>query len=262
MAVLVTPTVEAASAGAPPRVKLTVTDTLSANSSVTITRQNPNGRIVPVRTPSGEALELSGGTGLVYDYEAPFGQSVYYSTLEDPATVSAATVLDETRVWLIHPGVPVVSQPVELGKSSNAEETFEVNEGVFWPMGRETPLIFNDGTRKAPGSDLTVLTKTAAQSQALMTLLSDPTTLLLNVPADLGLDIETAYISVGTLTRRRVSDIGDASERAFALPYRVVRRPSGGSQSARTLADIYTQYATLADVKATYATMFDLLAGP
>lgn len=261
MAVTVAPNVEAAANGLPPRVRLDITDT-GGLSSVTVTRLDPDGRIVPVRTNTGDPLPMSGGVGLLYDYEAPLGQFVYYSSLDDPDTLSGGVTVNETRVWLIHPGVPTLSVPIELGVGSASEEVWAVQQGVFWAMGRETPLVFTDGGRKAPSSSLTVLTETVAEFESLRSVLSDASPLLLNVPATLGLGLDTDYISVGAVTPRRPSDIGTDTLRAVDMPYMVVRRPAGGSQATRTWTDVKIDYDTWADVKAAYGTWFNLLAGP
>src|SRR5438270_938447 len=103
----------------PARVQLNVTDTGSpAFVSTTITRLNPDGSTSPVRTSDGNPSPLSGGAALLYDYEAPYGQSVTYSSLETPANVSASVTVPASQVWLIHPGTPALSMPVRLGKGS------------------------------------------------------------------------------------------------------------------------------------------------
>jgi hypothetical protein len=71
----------------PPRVRLNVTDTGTTPSlfAATVTRLDPDGQVVPVRTADGNPLTLlhkSGTTrvGLLYDYEMPYGAPVTYST--------------------------------------------------------------------------------------------------------------------------------------------------------------------------------------
>jgi hypothetical protein len=261
MTVTVTPAVEAAAGGLPPRVRLNIAAT-GGLASVTVTRLDPDGRIYPVRTATGDPLPMTGGAGLLYDYEAPFGQAVFYSSLEDTATVTGSVTVSETRVWLVHPGVPALSTPIELGVGSASEEEWSVQQGVFWAMGRETPLVFTDGGRKAPSSSLSVLTDTATDFQALKSILSDASPLLLNVPTTLGLGLDTDYISIGAVHPRRPSDIGTDTLRVLELPYMVVNRPAGGSQATRTWTDVKITYNTWTDVKAAYPTWFALLTGP
>jgi hypothetical protein len=246
--VTVVATVEASNV--PPRVRLDVTDTGTPNLfATTVTRLNPDGSTSPVRTPDGNPLTLvTSGTdrvGTVYDYEADYGAPVSYSTAESPTVVSSPVTVDATSVWLVPPGVPSLAMPVELQMGSADEEVWDVRQGVFWPMGREFPVVQTDGIRKAPSSSITVAVDTLEQLAALRAVLRSATVLLLNVPASLGLGIDTNYIAVGPVRNRRISSVGTDTHRAVELPYQVVDRPVGGTQAARTLADLMV-YPTLA----------------
>lgn len=249
----------------PPRVKLVVTDTgTPAITSVTVTRTDSSGNVVPVRTDDGAPLALvtSGGNwvGTVYDYEMPYGQAVTYSTLQQPGTSTAPVTVDEDEIWLVHPGIPDRSMPITLMKGANDEEEEDVNAGVFYPLGRREAVVISDGKRKAPSSELIVGTETPAEAQALKDLLSDAFPLLLNVPPLTGVGLDTAYIFVGGLRRRRQSDIGSAPQRVWSLPYRVVAMPVGGSQSQWTFQDVLDQYPTFQDVLDAFPTFADLQA--
>lgn len=251
----------------PPRVRLDVTDSgTPAVSATTVTRLDPDGRTVPVRTLDGGPLRLQAfgadRVGLLYDYEAPLGQPVVYSTLESPAVVTGQVTLPADDVWLIHPGVPELSLAVDLRAESFAEEEWAVTQGVHWPMGREHPVVQTDGQRKAPSSSLTVRVHTSEQLQSLRTLLADAGTLQLNVPAQLGIGVDTCYVAVGAVTNRRLVNIGDDPRRSVVLPYQVVTRPEGGSQSERTYTDVLASFASYAAVQAAYDSYADLLAGP
>ena len=262
--VTVTPTVEPSTGPSdPPRVRLDVTDTgTPAVTSTTVVRLGPDGRTVPVRTDDGGPLALSGAAGLLYDYEAPFGVAVTYSTQESPTVVSAAVTVNEPDVWLIHPGVPEISTPIELRIGSLDEEEWAAPQAVHWPIGRERPIVHTDGARKAPSSSLTVAVESADDLARLRNVLFDSSTLLLNIPAGLGLGVDTDYIAVGSVTNARPSSIGSDPLRAVRLPFQVVDRPVGGSQAERTWADVVVDNATWADVTARYSTWLDLLAGP
>jgi hypothetical protein len=258
--VTVAPTVEPGNW--PPRVRLDVTDTsIPLYQEVTVTRLDPNGRTATVRTPDGNPLTLTSSVGLVYDYEAPYGQPVTYSTVEDPATVSAQVTVDEDRIWLIHPGVPELSAPVELRSSSLLEEEWAVEQGVFFPQGREFPVVHTDGIRRAPSSSLTVAVDSLADLSRVRSLLRDASVLLLNVPAGLGLGFDTSYVAIGNVRNARVSDIGSDPKRAVTLPFVVVDRPSGGTQADRTYSDLLS-YSTYADLQAAYTDYQAVLSGP
>lgn len=262
MTVTITPTVEPSTgAGDPPRIRLDIIDT-DGLSSVNVTRLGPDGRTVPVRTADGNAQPLTSGTALLYDYEAPFGEAVSYSTLEDPSTSSAQVAIDSDSVWLIHVGVPVLSMPIDLRAGSLQEEEWAVQQGVFWPMGRETPVVQTDGARKAASSSVTVAIETPADLRSLKTLLGDASTLLLNIPVAMGLGVDTCYIAAGNVRNARPSDIGSDPHRDVVIPFQIVGRPAGGAQAEWTYTDILVGYPTYSALQAAFPTAPALLAGP
>lgn len=264
--VTVVATVEASNV--PPRVRLNVTDTGTSPAilATTVTRLNPDGRIVQVRTFDGNPLILttsgSNRTGVLYDYEMPYGAPVSYSTVETPGSSSASVTVTASSVWLVHPGIPALSMPVELVAGSLESETLSVNQGVFRPMGRTNPVIVTDGTRQGGESSITVETDTLPELAALKSMLQDAGTLLLNAPAQLGLGIDTNYIAVGDVTIRRPSDVGTSRLRHVVLPFNVVDMPVGGSQATRTYTDVLAQNVSYAAIRTKYATYSALLAGP
>lgn len=261
MTVTVAPTVEPSTGPDDPwRVRLDVTAT-AGETATTVTRLDPDGQTRAVRTTTGVPLPISGGVALTYDYEAPFAAPVRYSTLETPGTLSAEVTLDAREVWLIHPGIPSLSMPVDLLADSFQEETWAVTQGVHWPLGREAAVVQTDGQRKAPAGSLTVAVEGLSTLTGLRTLLRDAGVLLLNPPATLGLGVDPCYIAVGEVRNRRPSDIGSDPYRAVVLPYVVTDPPAGGTQAERTLADIGAPFATLAELGAAYGTLFDMGAG-
>lgn len=257
MTITVTPTVEASNV--PPRVRLDVTADAS-ETATTVTRLDADGHLRPVRTNDGGPLGISGGVALVYDYEAPFETSVSYSSEESPATVSATVTVPETRVWLIHPGVPELSTPIVIASFGSRRR--RVTQGVFFPLARSKPLVFTDGARKAPESVLEVRTDSEGDLLAIDAITEDASTLLLNIPASLGWGIPTSYIAIGDTDEDRLVDYAAEPRRYVTLPYFVVDRPAGGSQAERTWADVIVDYATWDDVMAAYDTWLDLLVGP
>lgn len=248
----------------PPRVRLDVTDAGSPELfAVTVTRLNPDGRRVPVRTGDGNPLQLttSGLTrvGLIYDYEAPFGSLVSYSTTEDPTTTSNEVAVPETRVWLIHPGVPALSTPVAVAEFGS--RTLPVQRNVLYPMGRRTPHVQTQGVRHAPESTIELRVSSLVELASLEALTADASPLLLNIPATLGWGVPTSYISVGDIEEQRLIGYAADPNRYYVLPYVEVDRPAGGSQAQRTFVDLL-MFATFADLQAAYVDFADVLAGP
>ena len=256
--VTVAATVEAANV--PPRVRLNITDSgTPAVTSVTVTRLNPDGSTTPVRTYDGNPLGLSSSTGLLYDYEMPYGAPVSYSTVETPANSSAQVTVPISDVWLIHPGVPALSQPVVA--AGITARIRPVARGVHRPMGRRNAVVQTDGQRKSPAYTLTIRTTTDADRTALDDLLDDSSVLLLNVPATKQWGITTEYVSVGDSSENRLLQYAREQRRNWELPLIVVDAPVGGSQSQRTLLDLLA-YPTLNSLSAAYPTLNALLAGP
>lgn len=238
----------------PPRVRIDVTDTGNSPviSSVTVTRTDENARTISVRSNDGNPLLLESKDGVrvgtIYDYEVPFGTSVVYSTLQQPENSSTAVVVDEGQPWLIHPGQPNLSQPVEFRIGSFAEETRAVRSGVFRPLGRASAVVVTDGRRKGIESSFTVGTETLGQLSALLSLLDDAGVLMLNIPGDSGLGIASAYVAVLDVRVRRRSDIGSDPARDVEMPFVVVEMPTGGTPTSWTWADVMAKHPTWQDV--------------
>lgn len=259
MTVTVTPTVEASNV--PPRVRLNISAS-AGETSTTVTRLDADGNVRTVRTADGAPQQIISGSALLYDYELPYGLAASYSSIESPATTSAQVTVDESRVWLVHPGVPDLSIPIEFRIDSFDAEDWDVDEGVFYPMARSSAVVQTPGVRRSAESSFTVAVSSQDELRALRDILTDTSSLLLNVPVSLGIGVDACYIAVGKVRNARPSNIGTDPLRDVVLPYRVVDRPAGGSQSQRTYTDILAGYASYAAVQAQYPSYLALLAGP
>ena len=234
----------------PPRIRLDIT---TDQTSLTVYRVAADGSTVAVRTYDGGPLTVTGGSTFLYDPEAPQGEPVSYTT-DDPATTGSATVtVDSGQVWLTHPNAPSRSVPVRV--SAVSDRTAPANQSVRYPLGRQFPIVANDGQRKAPAYTLTVLTSGDGDAAALEALLNDLSTLLLNVPASRGwVGMGTEYVSVGDLAVSNPGRVVTSVNRLWDLPCTVTDRPSGGSMAFNTYGTSKTLYATYAARKAAHAT--------
>ena len=257
MTVTITPTVE--SGNVPPRVRLDIA--AGTETATTVLRLDPDGNLVPVRTDDGNPLPISGGTALLYDYEAPFDGPVFYTSVESSTTFSDPVVVPASQVWLIHPGVPSLSLPVRLAQGTFSKRTRTVQQGVFTPIGRARPIVVTDGARKSVQSQLSVLTTSVAEAEAIDDLASDAGVLLLNIPTSLNYNFSTCYVALGDMESGPVIEKVFELWQTFTWPFTVVDRPAGGSQAERTLADLL-DYSTLGALRTAYPTLLDLLAGP
>jgi len=226
-----------------------------------VTRLDPDGASRPVR--EGDPVSLSGGGAVIFDYEMPYNQPVRYTITPTAApsspTSSISVTLSVTRPWLVHPGVPFLSQPLTV--QLLADETMPANVGIHDILQRETPITISDGRRKAPRSTLQVKTMTRPQADALDQLLLDESPLLLQITYPFTTEQVYAWITVLDVNRaRRTAMFGDPS-RVWVLPYVEVDRPTGAIQSVRTWQDIINQYDTWQDLMDDFKTWRGVLTG-
>lgn len=258
MAITVTPTVDLVNV--PARVALAVSAS-GGETSTTITRLDADGTTSTVRTADGNPLPLSGGVGTLYDYEMAYGTLVSYSSLETPANVSTQVEVDQSAAWLIHPGVPALSQPLDLLPGSLIDETYTVKQGVFYVMGRDTPIVQSDGARKSAQSQLVHLVSSSSERDAIRALISDAGVLLLNIPPSLGYDFDTCYVAISDVKFTRLTDVVVDDYRTVTMPFTVVTAPVGGTMAQRSYADLLN-YSTYSQLNAAYGSYVALLTGP
>lgn len=258
MTVTVTPTVELSNI--PARVRLNVSAS-AGETSTTINRLNADGTQTPVRTYDGNPLALSAGVGLIYDYEMPYGTAVSYTTLESPAAVSAQVTVAVGAPWLIHPGVPALSMPVTLRTGTLQETNYGTARGVFYPLGRSTPVVQTSGVRHSGSSSLVISTESDDELSALLALASDGGVLYFNPPSRSSHGIDASYISVADVKVSRWSTVASEWGRDVTMPFDVVDRPAGGSQAQRTYVDLLN-YATYPALRSRYSSYTSLLSGP
>lgn len=257
MTVTITPTTSLTTT--PPSISLAITTT--TETSTTILRNNPDGTQTAVRTSDGNPLPVSGGTATLVDYEPWYGYAVSYTSLESPSSVSTAVTLDPGVTWLIHPGVPALSQAVQFRPGTLQQEVHALRRGVFYPMGRTNPVVVTDGARKSGSSSVTLFTTTLTDYGNLMALLSTGSPLLLNVPASLNTGFNPSYIAIGDVQVNRWTDTVIDAYRDIVCPFDVVDAPVGGSQATRSYTDLFA-FSSYAQMDANYPSYTALLAGP
>jgi hypothetical protein len=244
----------------PPRVRIDITDTRTVPvTSLTITRQDADGRSYPVRTSDGGPLAVSGGVATVWDYEVPFGTTVTYST-DVTGGPTVDTILDPPDVWLVHPGVPSLSVPLLV--TTLPTRTRSTGRTLYQILGREDPIPVSSGARATAAAAMGVRTVTEAQRQALDLLCDDDAVLLLNIPPAKRWGWASCYISIGDITETRTVNYGRFPYREWQLPIQEVARPGGGTQAAITWNTVAAQYATWQDIVDAGITSWAELAAP
>lgn len=251
-------TVTAEPANVPPRYLLEVTG--GTGASVTLYRRTAVDDPVPVRTANPAVL--LGGAWTGYDYEAPFGIDVSYdAVLADGSTttVTAARLRDGgvEVPWLIHPGIPSLSRPLQ--GVTVGDETQDSNQAAHVVLERADPIVLSDGVRHLPSFPLTVKTYTTAEESDLAALLADGGVLLLQVLFPFTELYEYWWVSIGQVVKSRLTlDFGEPYK-LWTLPCTATAPPTGSQQSERVWSDLLADFATWADVSLAYATWTDVL---
>lgn len=258
MAITLTATPEPSNA--PPRVLIQLTYT--GQTSATIVRNDPDGTQTPVRLAEPATLDGT-GSWVGYDYESWFGASTTWTATTGAGSVtSSAATLSVPDVWLRHPGVPSLSQRVDFqGEGTPVRAAVRA---VLQPLGRATPVVVSDGRRKSKAGQITLRTKSDAETDALLALLDDLSQLLLDVPPDklYGSTLRHQYLSLGDLTESRLRpDYYPHPWRIWTSEYNVVGRPAGGIVAQRTYGTVLGAQATYQDVLTRFTTYTALLTG-
>lgn len=240
-------------ANSPPRIALSVSG-FTGDSTVTIVRVDASGNQYPVRT--GNPATLASGTWVGYDYEAAFGQPVtYLATGGNTATTALSSVvtLNVTTPWLIHPGIPALSQPLDCAPLG--DRTRATNQGVFTPLGRADAVTISDGVRRSPTYNLTVYTHSLDEEAGLLDLLADSSVLLLQMAYPNIARTLYEWVAIGDVGESSVNGWFGGPDVAWTLPCTVSAAPTGLLQAQWTLGGINAAYATLGAINAAYATL-------
>jgi hypothetical protein len=258
-------TVEADQATASVAVTL---NSLAGFSTVSLWRIGPDGSRMPVRGYGSDvvAYPVTGPTMVFVDYEAPLGVQVRYEYQRDAGSTTrtpAVTVdppADPAYVWLTDPGEPARNQLVMVESAPDWSE--DAPRGVYRVQGSRMPVVTSD-VRQSRSGDLTVLTWTQDEDQALRWLLETGSVLLLRARSDWGLDY--LYVSVGGVGTQRLTSLGSEPGRRRTLALTEVARPVGGmaGSATRTWQDVKDDVTatTWGAVRTTYATWLEVLQG-
>lgn len=223
----------------------------------------------PVRGWTGDLVgqTITGDVAVATDYEAPLGVVVQWratitdhlgiiraSYLSDPVTLAAET----TDVWLKDPGLPQRSTRVTV--VSLPTWTTEARQGINSVRGRARPVVISD-VRGAKTGDLTVVTETLADREALRWVLEPGSPLLIQWPPGWGED--DIYVSVGSVQAAPVVDFAEVHDRTWVLPLTEVDRPIGGvtGSAERTWETVRDDNDTWADVLAGASSWLDVYTG-
>jgi hypothetical protein len=224
----------------------------------------------PVRGWSGDLVDqpITGDIAVATDYEGPLGTPAQWrvsvrdpggsgtlSYLSDPVTLDAET----TDVWLKDPGNPARSTRVTVATPMPTWAT-TARQGTSQVFGRALPVIISD-VRSGKTGDLTVVTETDSDWQALSWVLETGNVLLLQWPPGWG--EEDIYVSVGNVQRAPLVDYAEFHDRTWTLPLTQVDRPIGGvtGSADRTWATVAGEGSTWAEALSGRSTWLDVYTG-
>lgn len=178
------------------------------------------------------------------------------------ATACETVTVTSDSVWLKNPLHPCLD--IEVGLCSPAmdfdceedsrisyagmaDEERNANTVLQEPENRQYPIPVNR-TRRAPRSELLLIAHDCTARDAVIATNQPGSPLLFQAPADYC--IPDRYISIATLTERRISIDQREDFRLMSLPYVTVERPAGpadGVCGARfeDLCDIYTSWQAM-----------------
>ncbi|WP_405620239.1 hypothetical protein [Streptomyces sp. NBC_00076] len=224
----------------------------------------------PVRGWSGDLLAQSvvGDIAVAADYEAPLGVPVQWRAIltdaggvvrlsytSDPVTLDA----EITDVWLKDPGLPQRSCKVTVATPLPTWAT-PARQSVSRVQGRRLPVVISD-VRGGKSGDLTVVTETTADREALDWVLSSGSSLLLQWPPGWG--EEDMYVSIGDVQAAPVVDYSEFHDRTWVLPLTEVDRPIGGvtGSADRTWQTVKDDGSTWSEVLSGATTWLDVYSG-
>jgi hypothetical protein len=214
------------------------------------------------------AQPIIGDVAVATDYEAPLGVPVRWrATIKDPAGSSQITYTSDpitldaetTDVWLTDPGLPQRSCQLTVS-TPMPTWTREARQSVSYVRGRALPVVISD-VRSGKAGDLTVVTQTDAERQALWWVLDSGGPLLLRWPP--GWDEEDIYVSVGTVSAAPVVEYAEFSDRTWVLPLTQVDRPIGGvtGSASRTWQTVKDAGSSWSAVLSGASSWLDLYTG-
>lgn len=295
-----TPTARSEDISATPNAVLTVTASISANisQSVTLTLVAIDSTGAALATGTTTATVLA-ATVMTANVTCPANAVAVRASVQVNGTPAATTIVSVSSITVTNAagsatsgGVTVPSlgacrlkDPLRPGNNVRVDFFFDPNplcipsEGVFWQsldtesqaanaatfnVNNQANALVVSKTRSSITSTLTLISRTFQDRDRLIALLAPGSPLLFQVPDEYG--VPDRYISVGADSIGRLLPDHRFPVRSFSLPHTVVSAPGGpmqGTVSARWV-DTCNRYATWALVNGaglTWTQVLDGLAG-
>lgn len=243
-------------------------------TTLSVYRTGADGVQVPVRDTAGDMTQVVVGNATTWagtDYEPLLGVPIRYtarwqgSGVEDFYAVTEPLTVAEpplNMVWLKHPGRPALNAQFMVAKAPDWGR--KSRSGQYDVVNRKNPVI-RSSIRSGHAGDLTLVTETDGDRQAVDALLDDGALLLLQTPGSVGMG-GNMYVAIGDTGEPRIGGSADEPSRQFTLPLTEQDRPAGGidGSATRTWNDLATDPTLLdwGDIQAGFPTWMDVYLGP
>jgi hypothetical protein len=187
-----------------------------------------------------------------------------YGASADIAETSDPITLDAVDAWLIHPGTPGLSIPLNetdataAGIISIDPISNPTNATVHRILGSATPIPTTTGPRSDDLTAITLATVTTDERVALRALLASDIPILIQVPPAWDLEFNCGFYQVGDVTTARAANTVEA-HRITTLPLTKVQSPVVDVENTGwSYAAVAAEFATYSALSVTFATYADL----
>lgn len=201
---------------------------------------------------------------VVQDIDALWDIPVVYSaTITYGGTTTTFTsdpiVLSATGAWMLHPSLTTLSVQIDQGETdqigvvSIGDVTWASTAQEHTPIGSRYPVITTYGPRQAAKTSMVIETVTAADEDALRTLIDDQSPLLIRFPSDSGANFEDGWYSIGDASASRVQQWVEDTRRQFTLALTRTTAPAITQQSTWDYPALTAAFADYAALTAAFA---------
>lgn len=164
---------------------------------------------------------------IVIDGEAPFDTALRYEVYSPAITGGRAAaqpvVLTSAGLtWLTHPAAPSAPFVVQLSAPTPAR-VYDLDQGVFYPIGRSRPIVVSAAQRHAATGTLTFGATTRTELRTLLATLADASPVLLRMPGDW--DPGDMWVALGGLTVDPQGRLPYQDTRLIVAPFTEVDPP-------------------------------------
>jgi hypothetical protein len=149
----------------------------------------------------GLSTSLLAPVAALEDGECPLDQSVRYVIVNGAVTggqmtSDPATLHSLGRTWLTHPTRAAAPVVVDLRETPKREH--DLDQGVFWPIGRRHPIVVTSTHRRAATGTLALNATSRTERDTLLALLDDAAPVLLRTPA--AFHLSDSWLALGAVT--------------------------------------------------------------